>query len=196
MSEYTWIGEGVFSVADFLSTDECQELIALSEAQGYADAPINTGFGAAMRKDIRNNDRVIIDELTERRRSGRKPAISCRPTGMSEVVGFNERLRFYRYTAGQQFDWHRDSPFTRDNGERSFITVLIYLNGGFVGGSTAFDEPDLLAGRPLKVVPQEGLALFFDHWLLHKGESVLDGCKYVVRTDVMYSSDRNPKGGG
>ena len=190
MSEYTWIGEGVFTLADFLSADECNELIALSEAQGYADAPINTGFGTAMRKDIRNNDRVIADDVARAAWLWQK-AREFVPAqqGCRKVVGFNERLRFYRYQAGQQFDWHRDSPFTRENGERSFITVLIYLNGGFVGGATSFDEPDLGLGRTLKIVPQPGLALFFDHWLLHKGEPVLDGCKYVLRTDVMYSSD-------
>ena len=42
----------------------------------------------------------------------------------------NERLRFYRYDIGQQFDWHYDGYFERDNGERSYLTLMVYLNDG------------------------------------------------------------------
>ena len=51
----------------------------------------------------------------------------------------NERLRFYRYDIGQQFDWHYDGAFERDNGERSQLTFMVYLNDGFVGGETALE---------------------------------------------------------
>ena len=34
-------------------------------------------------------------------------------------VGLNERLRFYRYDVGQQFDWHLDGYFERPDGDRS-----------------------------------------------------------------------------
>ena len=35
------------------------------------------------------------------------------------------------------------------------------------------------------VKPRQGMALIFAHPLLHKGEPVVSGRKYVLRTDVM-----------
>jgi hypothetical protein len=39
-----------------------------------------------------------------------------------EVVGLNERLRFYRNDPSQKFDWHQDGYFERDDGECSQFT--------------------------------------------------------------------------
>ncbi|MCR9199316.1 MAG: 2OG-Fe(II) oxygenase [Planctomycetaceae bacterium] len=85
---------------------------------------------------------------------------------------------------------HQDFPFERDNGERSFLTFMIYLNDDFEGGETSFedsysDEPF----DPFSVVPQTGMALFFEHGTYHIGELVSHGRKYVLRTDVMYAAD-------
>lgn len=187
MSEYHWIDEGVFTVEGFLSREECESYIALGEALGFGDAPINGAFGPVMRKDVRNNERVMLDD----------PAVAADLWGRArefvpqtkfrrQVVGVNERLRFYRYDVGQQFDWHSDGYFQRPSGERSFITFMIYLNDGFEGGETSF-EGETAARRGFQIVPQAGLALFFDHPLLHKGEPVARGRKYVLRTDIMYA---------
>jgi hypothetical protein len=187
MSEYNWIGERAFTVSEFLSAAECNELIALSESLGFEDAPLSTSVGAVMRKDIRNNDRIVHDDaeraadLWQRARD----YVPLRHRGR-DAIGFNERFRFYRYDVGQQFEWHYDGYFERPSGERSLITVLLYLNDNFTGGETSFDEPAIQTGIK-KIVPQTGLALFFDHPLLHKGEPVESGRKYVLRTDVMYS---------
>jgi predicted 2-oxoglutarate/Fe(II)-dependent dioxygenase YbiX len=97
-------------------------------------------------------------------------------------VGLNERLRFYRYDVGQQFDWHMDGYFERDNGERSFFTFMVYLNDDFDGGSTSFDDDK----TRFQVKPKKGMALLFHHPITHKGEPVQRGRKYVLRTDVMY----------
>ena len=64
----------------------------------------------------------------------------------------------------------------------------VYLNEGFdsadstgadsTGGETTFETQN--------IVPAQGMALFFLHHLAHKGQPVLAGRKYVLRTDVMY----------
>lgn len=41
------------------------------------------------------------------------------------------------------------------------------------------------------ITPQQGLALCFIHQLLHKGQPVTSGRKYVLRTDVMYRREGN-----
>ena len=33
------------------------------------------------------------------------------------------------------------------------------------------------------------MALFFEHAIHHKGEAVIQGRKYVLRTDVMYAAE-------
>jgi hypothetical protein len=55
---------------------------------------------------------------------------------------------------------------------------MVYLNGGFSGGETNFGE--------VRVTPETGLGLLFDHYLLHEGTAVISGRKYVLRSDVMY----------
>ena len=95
-----------------------------------------------------------------------------------QACGVNERFRFYRYDVGQQFDWHYDGAFEREYGQRSQLTFMVYLNGGFEGGETSIENLDIL--------PRPGLALFFRHRQLHKGQPVISGRKYVLRTDVMY----------
>src|SRR5215471_12304171 len=54
----------VFLIHDFLTPQECEAFIERSEAQGYEDAPITTASGFVMRKDVRDNARVIVDDLS------------------------------------------------------------------------------------------------------------------------------------
>ena len=49
-------------IHNFLSPEECQKFIVQSEQTGYEDAPINSVFGATIRKDVRDNTRVILDD--------------------------------------------------------------------------------------------------------------------------------------
>jgi predicted 2-oxoglutarate/Fe(II)-dependent dioxygenase YbiX len=176
-------GRKLFVIPQFLTAEECDAFIEQSELLGYADAPINTSFGPVLRKDVRDNQRLLLDD----------PDLAAawwdRAKGLLveewfgwEAVGLNERFRFYRYEVGQRFARHLDGCFRRDNGEQSHFTFLVYLNDGFEGGATAFHE-----GRPsLLVTPERGKALVFYHRQVHEGMPVVRGRKYVLRTDVMY----------
>jgi hypothetical protein len=183
-------GDDIFVIHDFLTPTECTDLIATAEAAGFDDAPINTGFGTAVRNDVRNNDRVMIDDvpLAAEWFARARPFLPSRLGGW-EPCGMNERFRYYRYAAGQKFDWHLDGAFHRPNGETSKLTFMIYLNDSVVGGCTAFNlrrEGVLRETDPIRrVLPVVGKALVFRHDVLHTGEVVLDGVKYVVRSDVM-----------
>jgi predicted 2-oxoglutarate/Fe(II)-dependent dioxygenase YbiX len=185
------ISDGVFTVPDVLSPDECAAYIDLSEKLGYEAATINTAGGVQHRPDVRNNDRVIHDDadLAETLWQLIAPYL---PTTVADrkVLGFNERFRFYRYDPGQRFDWHMDGYFERDNGERSFYTVLFFLNDDFEGGETRFRVRDADGVKTVAVKPVTGQVLVFRHELLHEGAAVSTGRKYILRTDVMYSSPR------
>lgn len=179
MPEYNWINEEIFTVSGFFTADECEASIQLAESEGFSDAPINTTAGPQLRYDVRNNTRAMIDDVDRAKALWDRSIdyIPQLPGGMNPV-GINERFRFYRYDVGQQFDWHYDGAFERSNGEESRLTFMVYLNDDFAGGRTLFDNT--------AIEPETGLALFFVHKIRHKGEPVIEGRKYVLRTDVMY----------
>src|SRR5262249_28162427 len=122
------LGDTIFVVRHFLSPEECADFIARSEAWGYADAPITTGAGFLMRKDVRDNPRVMLDDpdLAVRLWERARPFLPA-TWFVWEAVGFNERFRFYRYDEGQRFAPHTDGCFERE-GEQSQFTFMVYLN--------------------------------------------------------------------
>lgn len=125
----------VWSIDNFLSDDECDQLVQLTERARYGDAPVTVGDNAyLMATDIRNNERVIWDDtvtanlLWQRlqrfvpERHSDLHSITARhgTNGSSAQVsepmracGLNERFRFYKYTSGQYFRPHFDGCFAR-----------------------------------------------------------------------------------
>ncbi|MBS0205257.1 MAG: 2OG-Fe(II) oxygenase [Planctomycetes bacterium] len=179
------VPDHIITVPSFLTGDECDRYINLSEGKGYDDAPITTAHGFEMRPDIRNNTRVILDDFDLARLFwDRIESAVPSPFGGRNAIGLNERFRFYRYDPGQTFRWHRDGAFVRISGERSQFTFMIYLNADFEGGETKFRLPSPIGS--IDVRPERGMALLFNHELLHEGATVHLGRKYVLRTDVMY----------
>jgi prolyl 4-hydroxylase len=185
------IVEGEIWVVENLMTEaECKALIELSEQKlGYEEAPITTSYGPEMMKDVRNNwraqckDSAFANYLFEKL----KPFIPMEHKGR-DAVGLNEFFRFYRYSDGEYFKPHYDGCFARDNLERSFITVQVYLNDGFEGGETTFFSKKFKnEDNTWKCIPKTGSCLLFMHagWL-HEGSELISGTKYAVRSDVMY----------
>ena len=177
-----------FEIPGFLSSAECRALVEQTERRGYQPAPVTTSRGFVMMPELRNNTRVIVDDvaLAERlwaRLTARAPIAPAAGSGW-HPVGLNERFRFYRYDRAEAFRWHRDGAFVRHDDERSFLTFMVYLNDGFAGGAT---ELDLTGdGDGPHVVPRAGAALVFAHALRHQGAEVVAGRKYVLRSDVMF----------
>lgn len=171
----------IWTVSDVLDEAACTGLIARIEEMGPTEAPITTAAGFVMRPDIRNNTRVIFDDqaLADDLFARVRGHLPAEMKGMA-IAGVNERFRCYRYTPGQRFAAHYDGAFIRDAAERSWLTFMVYLNDGFVGGATDFP-----ANRRT-IAPRRGTALLFQHALLHEGAEVLSGVKYVLRSDIMY----------
>lgn len=175
--------ESIVTVSNFLSPQECEEFIQLTLAVGYEEAPITTLRGFQMRPDIRNNTRVMKDEpvLAGRLWERMKDLVPTthRRIGAWHPHSLNERFRFYRYTGGQYFKWHSDGPFIRSPREVSLFTAMVYLNEDFEGGTTDFQDGP-------SITPRQGMLLLFEHSRVHQGAPVRRGCKYVLRTDVMF----------
>ena len=176
---------------NFFTPDECKGFIDYSEKQGYSEALIRArGQGEVMNKDVRDNDRVIWDNTQVATQlfqlvKDLVPQEIEGDGGKWIPSGLNERFRFYRYKDGQKFRPHVDGAYQRSETELSLITLLIYLNEEFEGGTT------YLIGVNENIHPKTGMLLLFDHKILHAGMAVTAGTKYVIRTDVMYTKITN-----
>jgi predicted 2-oxoglutarate/Fe(II)-dependent dioxygenase YbiX len=166
---------------DFLFSQTCRQLIDDTESIGFEEAKILHDGVEVSAPNIRNNDRVIIDnEVLASQWWDCLEELIPEFLQQWNAVSLNERLRFYRYKSHQLFRFHRDTPFSRD-GLTSSLSVIVYLNSQFEGGETDF--------RDFSVSPVEGAALIFPHHLLHEGASISNGVKYAVRTDIMCEPD-------
>ncbi|KAL3779151.1 hypothetical protein ACHAWO_002846 [Cyclotella atomus] len=119
-----------------------------------------------------------------------------------QPISCNPNLRLYKYTKGQWFGRHVDdsnkikmttgAPSAISNAKetQTEITVLFYLSS-CRGGATRFYMPKGKGKKDDTVAftPEEGAVLLHihgDRCLEHEAEPVLDGVKYVLRTDIVY----------
>jgi prolyl 4-hydroxylase len=171
----------VFVIQNFLSIEECNDLIRDSELIGYEEAKVQApGNRQIMLKNVRNNDRIMYEnnQLANELFEKAKPFL-IHSIGNYDLIGLNEMFRFYKYSKGQSFKMHKDGSYERNETECSFYTFLIYLNDDFDGGETEFENL-------FTVNPKTGDLLVFYHPLRHEGKEVTSGFKYALRSDVMY----------
>ncbi len=177
-------------VDNFLSPSECQAYIAQAESLGFGSASPDYP------PSYRNNDRLVVDDTALAEKLYERLQAIAPACGDSEnwrPDGVNTRLRFCRYTPGQQFNIHQDGVHHRSPDWRSMLTFMIYLNDGseFSGGDTLFyangprSAPD---ANPVvaRVRPKLGSLILFDHGIWHAGETVISGTKYIMRSDVLF----------
>lgn len=173
--------ERVFTIPDFLSPAECDELIGLAEANGFEAASVRTQTGPQLMTTVRNNQRVMFSSAQWKERLWNRLSLADLPLldGNAHAVGLPADLRFYKYSTGERFKMHKDGPW-KEGGLTSKLSFLVYLNDGFTGGRTDF--------RDFVIRPSTGMALLFVHDTWHEGERVETGTKYVLRSDVLYAA--------
>jgi prolyl 4-hydroxylase len=180
----TQITEDIILVEDFFTAQECEHYILWSEQQGYEEAKVQTSTGQVMMKNLRNNSRIMFsDELLAEKIWSKIQPFCIQNVGNSVAIGLNEMFRFYKYEVGQKFKRHIDGSYQRNETEFSCYTLLMYLNQDFEGGETVFGD--------IIIHPKIGSALIFKHQLKHEGKEILQGEKYVLRTDIMYRFEEN-----
>ena len=184
------IAEGIATVANFLSSEECAQFIEMSEAQGFEEATVSIPGNPVMMKRVRNNDRVNLDspELAESLWPRIAPHVA-EAYPFQRAKALDSRFRFYRYDLGQRFKRHVDGSV--EVGElTSKVTFMVYLNDDCQGGETIFREKDAAVGGEYeyRIKPESGMALLFEHRLWHEGAEVIEGRKYVMRSDILYDA--------
>lgn len=189
-----------------LSTDECKRFISFLESSNR----FCPAGGVAARNDLITwiAPQDVMNELWHRVApiAMQVLRISRERQRVSAPVGLNGVLRCYRNSPGQAYLPHYDqarpravlgddgNSYTWNHKYQSRHSLLIYLNssadGAYVGGSTTL-MPEGLQGLKIKMSPPSGGALLFPHGkhrssILHAGEEVRSGVKYVVRSDVLF----------
>mmetsp|Transcript_57075 Transcript_57075/g.144889 ORF Transcript_57075/g.144889 Transcript_57075/m.144889 type:complete len:465 (-) Transcript_57075:234-1628(-) len=176
----------VWLIRGLLSRQECAALVAASEGHGFG--------GTDYPKEYRGNLRLIATDLglAEIMWTRLQPLV---PTTLDmmhvkwQACGLNECWRLSKYHPSDRFEKHVDTCFQRSYDLTSMLTVNIYLNDGFGGGSTRFYFNDH-DSADFTVDPEAGTCLLFrqppGHSYVHDGEEVRSGLKYLLRSDVMY----------
>lgn len=180
---------------NLLHKEECAELIAkanniVNDNKGNRSwhSP-NTG-GKYSR--VIMIDRNLADDLWNRIRTLLPERINN-----YKLVYLNDHFRFSRYTAGEMFPVHRDGK-NYDNRfpdmvSESLLTLNIFLNTEgdtdyeLAGGSTSFFNEANTSTLKLrkKVNAKAGRAALFWANQCHRGDIVIKGSKYLLRTDIM-----------
>ena len=201
----------VYVSRNFLSPSECQMWIDAAEHSGVGGGFESVCHAATRYIAQRECGRIQVDDarvanaLYERMRSivmhvADKVNVTHSDV-MYQPVALNDNIRLYKYQKGMSFGRHFDgSSGVPACGEtaNTEITVLIYLSG-CRGGATRFYPPTSSAGGTKKkkkhngiaFAPEQGAVLLHvhgDRCLEHEADPVLDGTKYVLRTDVVYAS--------
>ena len=174
--------DNIFELHSFLTETECIEYIRFSEKSGYEIADVQLQNNRKHLSNIRNNERYnyfsneLASKFWKRLNSNLFPELLGQ-----KAINLSPHFRFYKYQNGQKFNMHKDGR-QKFNGNETLFTFLIYLNDNYVGGNTEFRSGNL------SIEPKVGSALCFEHHEWHKGSAVTSGVKYVLRTDVVYSS--------
>ena len=192
---------------NFLPVEDCQYQIKRCETLGFVE--INEAGNSVFAKRQHGRVSLIDPEFAASLFQRLRPLI---PAVIDNLPATNcsSNIRFYRYSRGQCFGCHIDESNMDPSGGTTKLTVLVYLSGGtkktskliatrpLVGGETLFyndvvpkrkgrrnEPPQVIAS----VTPECGRLLLHTHGdqcLTHEASPVIEGIKYVLRTDVIY----------
>lgn len=203
-----------FVLSNVLSQAECESLIRQAEKLGMESC----GYSSSIRVTDRvaANSEAVAGVLFDRIKPFLEPSIDLSDKVWSSLsyprgipgsipnrkwtpIGLNPVFRLCRYKPGGFFLPHHDGGFEQHPyNNRSLKTFMIYLNDDFEGGPTNFyneSQRHYQQGDPSKIVysyqPKAGDALVFNSSITHDGGELLNGQKYIMRSEVMYSSVTN-----
>ena len=104
----------------------------------------------------------------------------------AELAGLKPLLRCLEYRRGEGTRAHADPTRETPDGQLSQLSVLVFLNDNYAGGSVEFPE----LGRTVRA--RSGRVCVFPHSLMHIDHVVTRGRKFVLETEVFYSPDWHP----
>lgn len=202
------VPSAVFVAKNFLDQHECNSWIQFAENVGFESLCSAQTREYAHREcgRISRTDWEMADMLYQRMKPiVQQIAEQIDISHMDETYApltCNGNLRLYRYNKNMSFGRHFDGSqlISRFKGAYTEITVLIYLSD-CSGGATRFHLPTsskkkkstrskVEESEGIAFVPEAGAILLHihgDRCLEHEADPVIDGVKYILRTDIVYA---------
>lgn len=207
--------EQLFLLRNVLSPLECRHYIEAIDELGLSAVQRREDDGARSRLVAESAGlaallwdrcgRFMEDTVTGAGMSDNQAIQPLPMDGVWNATGLNDRFRASLFTEGAQVGPHYHSNFVRSGRERSWKTVMLCLSGDFEGGFINFfidngsidlgDENSTAVSEGqnrIRIQPEVGMALVFNNQLMHEGEMVSKGFKYILTTDVMYRREGGP----
>lgn len=192
-------------IHNVLTPTECSSLIQNVEAVGLTAPQL---FDKSIRDCQRRHtlDIAMSEEIMPRLRPF-LPEVMIVDSVRWKLSRLTHHWRYVKYVKGGKFAPHWDGAKLLPNYKMTMLTVQVYLNDDFEGGSTRFymdyqaeqkSSHDIAYGSGQvaitsdpthAVIPRVGSVLVFDHAsrsVLHDGQPVECGVKYIMRCDVLY----------
>lgn len=176
---------------DFFSRSECEAWVNFMDKDASVEIVKHKATRYIANRECyryQQNDATMAHRLFERLFTppydGADPIIaSVLPEFRGEKpVTCNPNLRLYKYGKGMAFGRHIDESCTVPGVGETRLTMLVYLTS-CQGGATRFEHD-------VAFTPETGALLLHVHGddcLLHEGEAVEAGVKYILRTDLVFS---------
>lgn len=136
--------------------------------------------------DARPDFAAIDDPLLALRLFYRVRGALPETLGEAQLAGIKPLMRCFRFGPGEGTAAHRDPARLCRDGQRSRLSVLVFLNDNFTGPGLEF--PDL----ERTITARAGRAVVFSHDLIHGDGVVERGNKYLLQADVFYSECWKP----
>ena len=177
----------VLALANFLTADECSELIEYARGRISRATVVNSVDGGDLVDERRTSELVML-------RLAETPLIDRIDKRIEALTGIpvphGEGLQVMRYGVGAEYQAHYDYFDFASPGEAMHLkfgqrvaTLVMYLNNVEGGGQTTFPNGDI------EVVPQTGNAVYFaytdregrsDTMSFHGGAPVTAGEKWIA----------------
>ena len=190
-----------FWLEGLLTKSMCKDLIAAFERVpgGFSkNSDVSVEYPAEYRNNLRMLTKlpVFTDSLwgAIQTRMQDSEVVGMKPYGWSSEgwwlpVGINDMWAVSKYESGQYFKPHYDGMYKDEAGNTmSILTITLYLNEAFDGGELIFYSGSL--SDPVESwrwQPRAGSCFVMNHDILHAGDTVLNGVKYIMRSSIMYS---------
>lgn len=191
------LGAFTYVIDDLLSSTECAEVIASAEHAGLMRHRSGTRDQVTFSNDVLSRLLAArLQPLIPERLVGRTGGPNEDEEWM--LSGLNSDLRVTRYTApADELPWHMDAVKFVGSQCFSAFTLIIYLTGhaDAHGGCTEFEQ--IAGSQSLNrmwvglLQPKVGGALLLAHDVVHRGAPLLEGVKYILRTEILYASEKS-----
>jgi len=176
----------LYSFDNFLNEQECNQVIQYIDQHKVKSKTVNSSSGVDEYSDYRTSSTCYIEDqnIDFIKKLDEKICLAS-----NEKYALGERIQGQFYEVGQEFkehtDWFQGKGYETNCAEQGnrTTTFMIYLNEVEEGGETFFPRLNL------RFKPKRGMAIMWrnldiygepDDMLLHSGEPILKGNKYIV----------------